>query len=180
MKLLVVRHGETEWNRSGLLQGVHDTLLTEKGIEQARETAKKLRGIPIDAAFVSPLRRTRQTAEILLDGRRIPVFYDERFREHKFGEAEGMKVSEVDLSDSWTFGAAPKYRGMESADEFCGRVFAGLDEIYAAYPDSTVLLVTHGGVSVAVGYYFLGPPAGGSLGEYYLANCAVREYVKNP
>ena len=180
MKLLLIRHGETDWNRLKLLQCVHDTTLTETGIEQARAAAEKLRAVPIDAAFVSPLKRTRMTCDILLEGRNVPVFYDKRFREREFGVAEGMPIAEVDLSDSWEYGQKPKYEGMESIEEFRGRIDAGLDEIYAAYPDSTVLLVTHDGVSVAVGFYFLGPPKSGSRGEYYLSNCVIREYVKNP
>ena len=176
MKLYVIRHGETDWNRLHLLQGIHDTDLTELGVEQAKEAAKSLKDVPLDAAFVSPLKRTRMTAAILLEGRDIPVFYDDRFRERKFGEAEGMKIPEVDLTDSWTFGARPKYEGMESADEFLARVSAGLDDIYAAYPNGSVLLVTHGGTSTAIGRYFLGPPS--RRGEYYLQNCVVREYEK--
>ncbi len=176
MKLFVIRHGETDWNRLRLLQGVHDTDLTELGVEQAKEAAKALKDTPFDAAFVSPLKRTRMTAAILLEGRDVPVFYDDRFRERKFGEAEGKKIDELDLSDNWTFGVKPKYEGMESPEEFLARVSAGLDDIYAAYPDGRVLLVTHGGTSVAVGRYFLGPPS--RRGEYYLQNCVVREYEK--
>ena len=78
MKLYVIRHGETDWNRLHLLQGIHDTDLTELGVEQAKEAAKSLKDVPLDAAFVSPLKRTRMTAAILLEGRDIPVFYDDR------------------------------------------------------------------------------------------------------
>lgn len=178
MKLLLIRHGQTEWNKLQLLQGIHDTELSAEGMEQAKAAALSLKDTHIDVAFASPLKRTRITCGLLLEGRDVPVFYDDRFRERIFGEAEGRPIAELDLSETWTFGAKPKYEGMESTDEFYGRVAAGLDDIYASYPDSTVLLVTHGGVSVAVGYYFLGPPKSGSRKEYYLPNCVVREYEK--
>ena len=178
MKLLLIRHGQTEWNKLRLLQGIHDTELSAEGIEQAKAAALSLKDTRIDVAVASPLKRTRITCDLLLAGRDVPVFYDDRFRERIFGEAEGRPISELDLSGTWEFGSKPKYKGMESADEFFSRVSEGLDDIYAAYPDKTVLLVTHGGVSVAVGYYFLGPPKSGSRSEYYLQNCTVREYEK--
>ena len=73
MKLYLVRHGETDWNRARKIQGQVDIPLNEFGIHLAEETGKGLKDIPVDLCFTSPLGRAKQTAEIILKGRDVPV-----------------------------------------------------------------------------------------------------------
>ena len=73
MRLYIMRHGETEWNVRRLYQGHSDIPLNENGVALAEITGRGLRDIPFDLAFTSPLRRARQTAEIVLRGRDVPL-----------------------------------------------------------------------------------------------------------
>ena len=91
MKLYLVRHGETEWNRRGLMQGRHGVGLNETGREQVEELRREIetRGLKFDVCYVSPLQRAVETAEILVRGREIEKVLDERLIERGFGEFEG-------------------------------------------------------------------------------------------
>ncbi|MDE7038136.1 MAG: histidine phosphatase family protein, partial [Lachnospiraceae bacterium] len=89
MKLYIVRHGETEWNKERRLQGQVDIPLNESGRRLARETSGGLAGIHFDLCYSSPLSRARETAELILEGRSTPVIEDERIIEMAFGECEG-------------------------------------------------------------------------------------------
>ena len=90
MKLYIIRHGETVWNTEGRLQGRADIELNENGIRLARVTARGMADIPFDLAITSPLKRARQTAELVLDDRKVPILEDARLEEITFGEWEGL------------------------------------------------------------------------------------------
>ena len=65
MRFYVTRHGQTAWNRENIVCGITDLPLDETGVEQARQTAQRLKDTPIDRVIVSPLLRARQTAELI-------------------------------------------------------------------------------------------------------------------
>lgn len=81
MKLLVVRHGRTDWNDLKKIQGAADIELNEEGIKQAEEVSKKLANEKIDLIISSPLKRTRKTSEIINKERNINIIYDDRIKE---------------------------------------------------------------------------------------------------
>ncbi len=87
--ILLVRHGETELNVRGLLQGWSDSPLTGRGIEQVELLRERLKDEPLTHAVSSDLGRARQTASILLEGRNLPPFESEILRERHFGKLEG-------------------------------------------------------------------------------------------
>ncbi len=89
MKLILLRHGETLFNRLGYTQGWSDSPLTEKGIEQARKAGETLKNYPIDAAYSSSSGRAYETTQIVLEGRNIEIKPDKRLRELSFGLFEG-------------------------------------------------------------------------------------------
>ena len=93
MKLYIVRHGETDWNKARRVQGFSDIPLNEYGRHLARETAEGMKDIPFDLAYTSPLVRARETAEIILAGREIPLIESNGIKEMGFGEYEGMCIS---------------------------------------------------------------------------------------
>ena len=78
MRFYVTRHGQTAWNRENIVCGITDLPLDETGVEQARQTAQRLKDTPIDRVIVSPLLRARQTAELICQGRNLPVTIDAR------------------------------------------------------------------------------------------------------
>ncbi len=176
MKLLVVRHGRTDWNDQGKIQGCADIELNQTGINQAKETAKKLQNEKIDLIIASPLIRTKQTAQIINEGRNIDIIYDERVRERDFGEFEGLKRDEFDYFGYWTYSKNYKYEKAENIQDFFKRIFGFLDDIKEKYKDKTVLLVSHAGVSTAIKYYFEELPKENEMTSGRLNNCEVREY----
>ncbi len=89
MLIYLMRHGETDWNVQFRLQGSTDVPLNENGRAEARQTAKALGRIPFDMVYTSPLSRARETAEIIAEGRNIPVLPKEDLKEMNFGIYEG-------------------------------------------------------------------------------------------
>ena len=177
MRVLIIRHGETDWNKKRLIQGTIDIPLNDVGKSQAKMAHDALENENIDAVFASPLIRARETAEIVVGERNLPIMYDKRIAERKFGVAEGMNIDEIDFDATWLPNRPPVYEGMETFEEIYERIADFFDEIYKDYSDKTVLVVTHGGVSIVCGYYFCGPPKS-DRSEYFCRNCVVKEYIK--
>jgi broad specificity phosphatase PhoE len=146
--LLLVRHGETDWNRDGRWQGHSDTHLNELGREQARRVAAELDGI--DVMYSSDLARARETAEIIAEELELDVRADDRLRERSFGAWEGLTAPEIeerfpDELSRWRSGEGPGAADAEPFDRFAERVREALDDVVARHPGETVLVVTHGG-----------------------------------
>ena len=95
MKIYLVRHGETEWNKEYRLQGQADTRLNDYGRELAVITAEALKNIPFDVIYHSPLNRAEETAVILKGERKIDIIADERIKEMSFGTAEGCHIQSI-------------------------------------------------------------------------------------
>ena len=89
MLIYLMRHGETDWNKAGRLQGQSDIALNEFGIELAVKTAEGLRNIDFQAAFSSPLQRALVTARTIIGDRNVKVETDDRLKEMHFGPSEG-------------------------------------------------------------------------------------------
>jgi broad specificity phosphatase PhoE len=146
--LLLVRHGETDWNRDGRWQGHSDTKLNEVGRRQARELAEGLKGV--DVIYSSDLARARETAEIVGERLGLDVHLEPRLRERSFGAWEGLSSAEIeaDFADQhrrWQAGDGFGADDAEPFDAFAARVRSGLDEILARHPRKSVLVVAHGG-----------------------------------
>ena len=106
MMLYIVRHGETDWNREHKVQGRTDIPLNDYGRRLARETAEGMKDIPIDLCFTSPLLRAKETAQIILEGRNVPLCDEERIQEISFGRYEGLYCG-VEKSGSGERGVQP-------------------------------------------------------------------------
>ena len=91
--LYIIRHGKTDWNNRHKLQGRTDIPLNEEGRRMAETARDEYRDVHFDICFCSPLIRARETAEILLKGRNIPILTDERLVEMSFGSYEGQENS---------------------------------------------------------------------------------------
>ena len=146
--LLLVRHGETDWNRDGRWQGLSDTRLNDRGREQARELAERVGGI--DVVYSSDLARARETAEIVADRLGLEVRLDARLRERGFGEWEGLNTDEIEerypeAHRLWKTGEGAGAENAEPFDAFAGRIHDFLDEALERHPGDVVLIVSHGG-----------------------------------
>src|SRR5688572_1867523 len=93
--LLLIRHGETQWNLDHRVQGHHDVPLTDRGKEQAYRLARWLADEPLHAVYGSDLRRSWETAEIVASGR-APVRREPRIREASFGLFQGLTTAEIE------------------------------------------------------------------------------------
>lgn len=162
----VVRHGETEANLDGILQGQLDTALNPRGIRQAELAARRLEEEPFDLAFSSDLRRAMETAERIAAPHRIPVRPMPALREWNLGDLQGKKWSELaqqykevmDAFKSETGDVAVP--GGERRSDFYFRVGNALDTFPKEFPGKKILLVTHGGVLKAVFRHIVGPVSG--------------------
>lgn len=177
MAILMVRHGQTNWNVERRVQGSTDIELNETGIEQAKLVSKKLKEEKIDRIISSPLKRAKQTAQIIAKEVDCPIIYEEGLMEREFGDFEGLKATEFDYDGFNSYQANKKGHHVENIRDFRERIYQTLDKIIAKYPDQNILLVAHGGVSIPVYCYFKGLPNQDNLGEFALKNCEVAKYM---
>ena len=178
--IYIVRHGETDWNVLGKVQGSKDIPLNEKGKEQALFTKGELYNKEIDLIIVSPLKRAIETAEIINSDRNLPMIIDDRIRERCFGEFEGEEFTVLDTKPFWDYYVNEQYETAESVQDFFKRIYDFLDDITIKYKDKNVLLVTHGGVSLPVYCYFSKIIPEGSLikANIMLGNCEIEVFNK--
>lgn len=150
MRILLLRHAETDWNRERRFQGWRDVPLSATGREQAESAARLLAATRIDAVWSSPLARARDTAAIIAAPHRLAVQESEAFREMGFGDWEGLTRDEVrerypDAHRAWA--ETPHeaaWPGAEPLAAVRGRALAGLEALRAAHTGQTICLVSHG------------------------------------
>ena len=154
--LYLIRHGETDLNRQGVLQGHIDCGLNKTGIEQAERVAKVLKDVEFDGIISSPLKRAYKTASILIEGREQKIERMEELKEISFGIWEGMDYKEIIASypsewkeweNNWTSYAA---KGGENFENFFGRVRIALEDILERYENKKIAIVSHDGVMKAL------------------------------
>jgi broad specificity phosphatase PhoE len=134
--LLLVRHGETDWNADGRLQGQTDRPLTDFGRHQAQQLADELDGDKFEAIYSSDLRRARETAEIVGGRLGLGVALDPDLREKDWGTWEGLTAVERDRVE---------FVG-ESTEAHRDRILGALRRISERHPgNGRVIVVTHGG-----------------------------------
>lgn len=176
MKIYYVRHGQTDWNLARKMQGGQtERNLNETGIKQAEETKNKLQNIKYDMVICSPMNRAKQTAEIIINGKDMPIIFDERLRERKLGELEGHPITEACEKQIWDYPLDYKINGGESLSEFEERILDFLRDIKKKYNDKTILIIAHGGIAKVIKAYLYGKPESGNLDDYGMDNCEIIE-----
>lgn len=154
--VLIIRHGQTAWNRLKRLQGHSDVPLNDEGRRQAAVLAALLRHEPLDAVFSSDLARARQTAEEIARWHRFPVQLDPSLRERCYGACEGMMAEDIKKTypesyKAW-YAADPDHffpdgeRKTESPRQFHQRASDAIRRLAADHPGKKIVLVTHFGV----------------------------------
>ncbi|MBS1836509.1 MAG: histidine phosphatase family protein [Actinobacteria bacterium] len=147
-QLLVIRHGQSEWNADGRWQGQADPPLTELGREQARRAARALGAI--DALFASPLGRAATTAAILSEELGVgPVVTMPGLMERHAGEWQGLTRIEIEESFPGHLDAGRRPSGWEPDAEVETRVMSAFDAIHRDHPYGTVVAIAHAGVIFA-------------------------------
>ena len=176
--LLIVRHGETEWNAEGRIQGHTDIGLSENGAQQARSLGQRLADRQIAVAYSSDLKRTSETARLALGHRNVVLNETPRLREYHKGIFEGMTLTEIQTQFPDEY---PKYlekdlsyapEGGETTRDVSTRMASIFQEIKAKHLDETVLVVSHGGALRAAMVSLLGMPLEGNW-SFVFGNCGL-------
>ena len=153
--IYILRHGKTEWNKLKKLQGRTDIPLCEEGRAMAAEAAEKYANVHFDVCYCSPLVRARETAEIILKDRNVPIVVDDRLKEMAFGVYEGIERS-FDIPDcpiNVLFQHPEEYIAPEDAGESLDELYARtgnfLDEVIRPLREEgkDVLIVAHGALN---------------------------------
>jgi len=140
-KICLIRHGETDWNAMGKIQGKTDIPLNENGKRQAQQCRDYLKDSDWDIIVTSPLKRAKQTAFIINEALQLQVVEMAEFMERSFGDAEGKTREERAI-----LYPDQQYPNQESREELVNRIMNGLEKILVQFPDQKVLLVAHGAV----------------------------------
>ena len=184
MRLFLVRHGETDWNKERRIQGATDIPLNSFGRYLAEETAKGLKAVSLDVCFSSPLMRAYETAEIILRGRDVQIFADNRLIEMRFGEWEGKRCTkssrEVPERFQDFFDNPEKYTPCEEGEDFAAlkrRCEDFLSWLFGEeeYTDKNILITTHGCTLLALLMCIRRKPVSGFWGDGVHYNCGVTE-----
>jgi broad specificity phosphatase PhoE len=152
LRVYFVRHGETDWNVEGRLQGLTDTPLNAKGLAQANLLAERLaEEKDIIALYTSPLRRAYRTGEIIGGRLDLKPMTDARLVERDMGSVEGLTSAEIearfpDIYLAWKAGERRlPFPGEETREEFQRRLRGFLQDVQACHTEHKVAVITHGG-----------------------------------
>ncbi|OXM88053.1 histidine phosphatase family protein [Paenibacillus rigui] len=157
-----IRHGTTEWNLAGRMQGQMDTELAEVGVFQAQQLAKRLQGELWNGIISSDLIRAKQTAMTISEITGTPLLgTDKRLRERHFGELEGTTLE--DRIGRWGENWRELELGMESDELLLERWATFLEELEQKHRGQRILLVSHGGYIAPVLERLLGKPVDSHL-----------------
>lgn len=175
--LYVVRHGEVKENVLNLINGRNEGELTEVGKEQAQKAAEQLKNQNIDLIIASPLKRTKQTAEII-NIKNITTIYDDRLMERDTGEMMYKPISILNSPKYYDINLE-KYGNIEGFKSILKRVEDFIEEIKLKYTNKDILIVTHGDVCKAINSYINKIYEADKIKKLHQDNCEVVKYQLN-
>jgi phosphoserine phosphatase len=159
MKVIFVRHAESEDNVKRIVQGQKQTRLTKKGREQSKKLAKRLKNEEIDIIFSSDLNRAIETTKEIIKFHKAPVIYTEELRERNLGILEGKPFDEFnEILKKSKEGFYYNPEGGESVEDFQKRAAKFFKKILKKYKKKTILIVSHGGLTKGILAYLLKQP----------------------
>jgi len=175
-KIYIVRHGKTDWNELGLLQGKTDIELNKEGIKQAIELREKIDLSNIDVCICSPLKRTKQTAEIIIQNR-MPIQYDDMLVERCFGDYEGKPIDFSLIGEQWDYKKNDSSCNIESLQDCLARAKKFVDKINKEYDNKNILIVSHGGFIKALHFCLVGYDENTDFLSFNPKNAVLYEYT---
>ena len=183
-KIILIRHGETEWNLSGRWQGHADSALSGRGVSQAQALGLRMENEEIDYFYTSDLERAQHTAQLIrgFAGRQADLM--ESLRERDLGVLEGLTTVEMERERPEEYNAfrnaGPEYQvpGGESYRQFYDRCKGALEELADRHPGKAIGIVTHGGFLGAIFRYILNIPLDAER-NFVLLNCSINRLEKS-
>ncbi|GAB7047820.1 histidine phosphatase family protein [Catenuloplanes indicus] len=184
-RLIIWRHGNTDWNAEGRVQGQTDVPLNALGRSQAATAAPLLAGLEPAALYASDLLRARHTADALAALTELPVTEDARLRERHYGQFQGLTNPEIaerhpEAYARWTGGDPDVGAEVERNDHVGKRVGEALREIAERHPGAVVVVATHGGAARQGFGDMLSWPSAVMAAIRPLQNCHWTEIVESP
>lgn len=182
-RIIVVRHGETEWNKKKIFQGQLDSPLSELGLKQAGAVAATLQEEPLEFIYSSDLGRAIQTADIIAEPHGITVLPEARLRERHLGIFQGLDKEGVgerypDELKRYKFGEPDHIiPGGESSRQRHKRSTACFLDIAQRHVGALVCIVTHGGVLRGILEMVLGLPQNGKR-HFSLYNASISRFSR--
>ncbi|MBE6366880.1 MAG: histidine phosphatase family protein [Lentisphaerae bacterium] len=185
-EFLVVRHGQTTANLSGILQGQMDWPLDEQGLEQARALAERLRNQHFDAAWCSDLSRTVVTAQAIMKYHpELAINHTAELREWHLGELQGKSFEELrnfypNMLNAFKIdGPVPEIPGGENSGEFQERISTFMEKTAADNLGKRLLIITHGGVMQRMFRHTVGPINSTNI-KPLCGNASISTFQKRP
>ena len=179
-KLYLIRHGETEQNKSGVLMGSTDTPLNDHGRLQAANLRERINALEVDAIYTSPLQRAVETATLVF-GDRQPIIADSSLQEFHFGEWEGMHFAEISRQypEVWrlwlTDWEQTHIPGGEAFAAFKQRVIGATEELVRLHQGRRVAVVSHGGCIRSLLAHFFCESVGKGYWRFKVDNATLSE-----
>lgn len=171
-----VRHGQTDYNLNKIIAGQQDIPLNQNGIEQAKQTALKLKNIQFDVCFCSPLIRAKQTCEEILKFHKdLTPCFDSRLKERCYGKLENHPINSIRFN-RWKADEAKEQISeleIEEISSMYRRVSSFFEETLAKYNSKTILVVAHSGIGRISSAYFNGVPKDNDFSMVKIPNAGV-------
>lgn len=170
-RIILVRHGITEWNEKELVQGLSDIELSQSGLKQARKVATRLARMKFDFIYSSPLKRASETAEIIARHHNCKIIHTSLLIERNMGELEGKCVE--GLYEYWN-NPRKRPRNGENIYDIRKRISPFLDSLLKKHKGKTILIVSHGTTAKVMLCHLTGIPLSKSF-VFRLANTSITE-----
>ena len=170
MKITLVRHGETDFNKEGKIQGLSNNLLNDTGRRQCRDLRMRLSDQHFDFCYMSPLARTVETAMILI-GDRVEMIPDKRLIERDMGDIEGNSRELYAVDKFWDYNLKSGDQNIEKIQDIFERCRDFLDYVIKKHPGKDILIVSHGAPVRAMHHILRKSNLTGNLRDINIKNC---------
>lgn len=170
MKITLVRHGETDFNKEGKIQGLSNNLLNDTGRRQCRDLRMRLSDQHFDFCYMSPLARTVETAMILI-GDRVEMIPDKRLIERDMGDIEGNSRELYAVDKFWDYNLNSGDQNIEKIQDIFERCRDFLDYVIKKHPGKDILIVSHGSPVRAMHHILRKSNLTGNLRDINIKNC---------
>lgn len=170
MRITLVRHGETEYNRQGRIQGQSNIMLNDAGRRQVHRLKEKIKDEHYDVCFSSPLIRAMETAMILV-GDKTEIVRDERLLERNLGKMEGKTREYYDPQKYWDYVLNCGEQNVEKIQDLFKRCRDFIDYLDKNYHNKNILIVSHGATIKALHHILHHTNLNSNLLDFKIGNC---------